>query len=129
MPLPTKTLPQFQDFVWEQLPFQRGMLGKEVISDVLAVAVQEWPDDALSGCAAGSSEEKEILEQLKGDVRRHLLLTYGSEKFGSIWIIALQILLPIIIDQMVKWWRRRKEHRGRIRIWRRKWVNGSEGQS
>lgn len=127
MALPTKTLPQFQDYVWEQLPFQRGMLGKEVVQDVLSVAVQEWPDELLSQCAANSPEEMRVLEELKSSVKRHLQLTYGPDKFGSLWLVALQILLPIIIDQMVKWWRRRKEHRGRIRIWRRKWVNGNEG--
>lgn len=123
----TATLQQFQEFVWDRLPLQRHKLGREVVNDVIAVAVQEWPDELLSQSKSGDSIELEAVQGLKQSVRRHMELVYGEEKFGSFWIIALQIMLPIIIDQMLRWWRRRKENRGRIRIWRRKWVDGTEG--
>lgn len=122
----TTTLPQLQEYIWEQLPHQRSMLGREAVFDAINVAIQEWPDEELCGCKSGDTAELKATEQLEGSVRRHLRLAYGAEKFDSMWIIALQILLPIIVDQLLKWWRRRKEHQGRIRIWRRKWVNGTE---
>lgn len=124
----TGTLPQFQEYVWEQLPYQRGMLGKEAVYDVVNVAIQEWPDELLCSCDPDSQAEAQVTGELGASVRRHLRLAYGAEKFDAMWIIALQILLPIIIDQVLKWWRRRKENRGRIRIWRRKWVNGDTQQ-
>lgn len=125
MALPTTTLLQFQDYIWAGLPFQRSMAGREVVRDVVSAAVQEWPDELLSSAKAGSDEETALIQKLTEDVRRHLQLVYGDEKFGSLWIIALQLLLPIIINQMLMWWRRRKEHKGRVRIWRRKWINGT----
>lgn len=126
MPRRTASLSQFQESVWEQLPQSRGMLGKEVVYDVVSVAIQEWPDELLCGCDPGSPAEVKVTSQLESSVRRHMRFAYGAEKFDAMWIIALQILLPIIVDQILKWWRGRKEHRGRVRIWRRKWVNGSE---
>lgn len=127
MARPTTTLSQFQEFLWEELPYQRGMLGGEVVRDVIAVAVQEWPDEQLSSAKPGSPDEDVIKAKLREDICRHMRLVYGDEKFGTLWLLALQILLPIIIDQMLKWWRKRKENKGRIRIWRRKWINGTEG--
>lgn len=124
MPPRTTTLPQFQEYIWDQLPYQRGLLGREALCDVVAIAVQEWPDDELSDTKSGDTGEIKAQGQLTANIRRHLILTYGQEKFDAMWVIALQILLPIIIDQMLKWWRRRKENRGRIRIWRRKWTDG-----
>lgn len=122
----TTTLPQFQEYVWELLPHQRSMLGREAVYDAISVAIQEWPDEQLSGCKSGDTEELKATEALEASIRRHLRLSYGTEKFDSMWVIALQILLPIIVDQILKWWRRRKENQGRVRIWRRKWVNGTE---
>jgi hypothetical protein len=119
----TTSLPEFQAYVWDQLPFQRGMVGKEAVYDAVNVAIQEWPDEQLCGCKSGDTEELKATEQLEASVRRHMRLAYGAEKFDALWVIALQLLLPIIVDQILKWWRRRKDHQGRIRIWRRKWVN------
>lgn len=124
MALPTKTLPQFQEYIWMSLPMRKHMAGKEAIYDAVAVAIQEWPDEQLSACRAGDESETVAAEELTKSVKRHLSLAYGDKKFGSLWIVALQILLPIIVDQILKWWRRRKENQGRIRLWRRKWVNG-----
>lgn len=122
----TTTLQQFQEFVYDQLPFNKGRVGREVIYDAVAVAVQEWPDKELLTAGAGSPEEEQATAELAKSIRRHLEVTYGEERFGVLWLIALQLLMPYIIEAILKWWRRRKEHKARIRIWRRKWVNGPE---
>lgn len=124
MALPTKTLPQFQEYIWHHLPMRKHMAGKEAVFDAVAVAVQEWPDEIISACKPGSDGETLATEELIKTVKRHMTLAYGENKFGVVWIIALQILLPIMIDLILKWWRRRKENQGRLRLWRRKWVNG-----
>lgn len=125
----TTTLPQFQEWVWEQIPVrQREKAGREMVYDMVAVAVQEWPDDELSQSGEGDEIEQEAVAKLKKTIARHLQLVYGEGKdeYGTIWLLVLQILLPIVISKMLEWWRKRKENRGRIRIWRRKWVNGTE---
>lgn len=126
----TTTLPQFQDYIWSQLPErQRERAGREVVNDLVAAAVQEWPDDQLSQSTSGDELEIATLTELRKTVTRHMQLMYGekaSGEYGMIWLIVLQIVLPIVIDKILEWWRKRKENRGRIRIWRRKWVNGTE---
>ena len=122
----TTTLQQFQEFVYDQLPPRRDRLGREAVYDAVAVAVQEWPDKELSAAAAGSPEEALATGELVKSMRRHLEVAYGEERFGVMWVIALQALLPYIIEAMLRWWRKRKENKARIRIWRRKWVNDPE---
>lgn len=126
MPRPSANLHAFQEQLWNELPHQRSMLGREVVYDSVAVAIQEWPDARLSQYDAGSDGEKATLRSLKSSVKRHLRLMYGEERFDSMWVIALQLILPILVDQILKWWRRRKDNRSRLRMWRRKWVNGDE---
>jgi hypothetical protein len=63
----TTTLPQFQEYVWELLPHQRSMLGREAVFDAINVAIQEWPDELLCGCKSGDTAE------LKADDATHTL--------------------------------------------------------
>ena len=126
MPLPTRTLEQLQEWVWSELPVRKNVAGKEAVFDAVSAAVHEWPDEELSASRAGSDQEMTSMLALSKSVRRHMALVYGEKQFGSVWVVALQVLLPLIVDLILKWWRRRKEHRARIRMWRRKWVNGSE---
>lgn len=126
MPLPTRTLVQFQEWIWSELPVRKNVAGKEAVFDAVAVLVQEWPDDCLSDSKDGDDAELAALQIVYRSCKRHMAFTYGEQKFASIWVPALQILLPLIVDLILKWWRRRKEHRARLRMWRRKWVNGTE---
>lgn len=125
MAAPLKTLPMMQEYIWECLPMRKYMAGREAVFDTVMVLVQEWPDDMLAHTKSGDTGEVIAKGELEKSVRRHLTLTYGEKKFGTLWIVALQILLPIIIDLLLDWWRRRKDHRGWLRMWRRRWV--SEG--
>lgn len=126
MARPPMTLQQFQEKLWDELPHQRSMLGREAVYDTIAIAIQEWPDDLLAQVESGADGERQALQSLLKTVRRHLRLMYGDDRFEAMWVIALQIVLPILIDQLLKWWRRRKDNRSRLRMWRRKWVNGEE---
>lgn len=119
-----KTFDDFRERIWEDLPARKHAIGKEAVFDAIAVVVQEWPDDILSQTKSGDTGEIVATRELAKTVKRHMALTYGEQKFGVLWLLALQILLPILIDQILKWWRRRKENQGRLRIWRRRWVNG-----
>lgn len=118
-----KTLPLMQEYVWDRLPMRKYMAGREPVFDAVVVVIQEWPDEILVHTKSGDTGEVVAIKELTKSVKRHLTLTYGEKKFGSVWIIALQILLPLIIDLILKWWRRRKEHQGWLRLWRRKWVS------
>lgn len=115
------TLNQFQQYVWEQLPPRREVAGREVVSDLVALAIQEWPADVLSQAEPGSPEEREALRGLLVSMKRQAEFMYGQKQFAGLWIIALQILLPIIVKMILEWWRKRKDNRRRLLMWRRKW--------
>lgn len=119
-----KTFQDFQESIWLALPVRKHRLGKEVVYDCIAVIVQEWPDTVLSATKSGDTGEVLATQELLKTVKRHLVLAYGEDKFGSFWIIALQVLLPVMVDHVLRWWRQHRNNKGRLRIWRRKWVNG-----
>jgi hypothetical protein len=130
MSRPTTSFPQFQDYIWSQIPErQRDRVGREMVNDLVSVVVQEWPDEQLSQANPKGSAELEALGELRKTAARHLQLAYGDEKASEmslVWMFLLQFILPIVLEKTLEWWRKRKENRGRIRIWRRKWVNDTE---
>jgi hypothetical protein len=121
-----KDLREFQQYIWDNLPERKHRLGRELIYDCVSVAVQEWPDDILAHTHSGDTGELIATKELIRTIRRHLALTYGDDRFHSLWLLALQIMLPILVDQILRWWRRNNNNRKRLRIWRRGWVNGQE---
>jgi hypothetical protein len=120
------TFSQFQQYVWARLPPRRNAAGQELVADLVALAVQEWPVDVLSQAAPGSDEEREALATVIVSIKRQAEFIYGQKRFASLWFIALQILIPIIVRVILDWWRERKDNRARLILWRRKWhVDGA----
>jgi hypothetical protein len=119
---PVQNFADLQQYVWERLPARKHALGREVVFDCVAVAVQEWPGGILENTKSGDTGEVIATRELARSVRRHLVLTYGENRFGSLWFLALQVLLPVLIDVMLRWWRSRKENRARLRYWQADWV-------
>lgn len=119
----TATLSQFQRYVWESLPLRREAMDQEFVDDLVLIAVQQWPNDELSQASAGSEEEAELIRRLQWDIRRLLELTYGQERFNGYWILGARIVIPQAVEVIRKWWRRRKDNRAKIGIWRRRWVS------
>ena len=130
MPRPTsfKTL---QEYVWQKLPRRRTMVGKEAVFDAVSVAVQEWPSQkfeafadlaVLSEPGEASSQETAALKDLEGNIKRQMDLVYGDRKFGFVWVIALQFILPIIIRVIYDWWKKRKQNSDLLSSWQSKLV-------
>lgn len=120
----TATLPQFQHYVWETLPIRKSVVGREIVDDAVMLAVQQWPAEELSMVDAKSPQEVALLHRTMWDVRRMLELLYGSERFLGYWLVGMRALLPHLIDVVRVWWRKRKDNRAKVAIWRRKWCNG-----
>jgi hypothetical protein len=102
----------------------RSIVGREVVDDAVMIAVQQWPSDELSQSGSRSPEEMVLMHRLAWDVRRMLELLYGSDRFLSHWMIGLRFLIPQMLNVMRDWWRKRKDNRAKIIVWRRKWCNG-----
>lgn len=118
----TATIRQFQRFVWESLPIRREALGQEFISDIVLLAVQQWPAEELSQAAPDTPEEAEAIRSLQWDIRRMAEFIYGEERFAGFWLLGARAVIPLVVEVIRKWWRRRKDNRAKIGIWRRRWV-------
>lgn len=119
---PTSTLKQFQRYVWNRLPPRRTVAGEEVVFDIVALAVTEWPSEALSQADPESLEEFNALRTLILSIKRQAEFMYGQKRFAGLWLAILQMLIPMIVQAILDWWRQRKDHRARLLMWRRKWV-------
>lgn len=119
----TATLPQFQNYVWNLLPIRREAVGREMVDDIVLVAVQLWPTEALSQLDAGSTEEADELRRLAWSIRRILEFVYGSVRFNGYWLLGANSVVLMVIDIMRAWWRKRKDNRAKIGIWRRRWTH------
>ena len=118
----TATIQQFQRYVWETLPVRKAAVGPEIVGDAVLIAVQHWPSDRLSEVDPNSPAEVDLMHRLGWDIRRILECIYGSERFVGYWLIGLRTLIPQLIDVVRVWWRKRKDNRAKIGIWRRKWA-------
>jgi hypothetical protein len=117
----TATIPQFQKYCWGLLPIRKQVLGQEVVFDCIVAGIQFWPVEELSQAETGSKEEADAIKFLEKDINRLLVLLWGDDRYRSFQILGLEQLLPELLTLMLHWWRRRKDNRGRIIIWRRKW--------
>ena len=117
----TSTIRQFQDYMWNSLPVRRAAVGREVIDDVVLLAIQFWPVEELSQAAPRSKEEFVSLADLADDIRRVFVLVYGLERVEALLLLGLDKINPLVIDNLCDWWRRRKDNRAKLIIWRRRW--------
>lgn len=118
----TSSLPQFQRYVWECLPIRKEAVDREVIDDVVLVAIQCWPVEHLAQTQHGSQEELIVLSVVSADIRRILTFVYGEDRFRGYWLIGLRSLMPQVVSVINGWWQRRKDNRAKINTWRRKWM-------
>jgi len=115
---------KFQQWVWDSLPMRKHACGKERVFDVVAVVVQEWPDEALANCRSGDTAEVIAVKDLVASTKRHLALAYGEREFGFIWMFILNLMVGQIIQLIISWWRRSSQNPSKLRVWKRKWNNG-----
>ena len=118
----TATIPQFQRYVWESLPIRREAVDREFMDDLVLIAIQQWPSDELSQATPGSAEEADAMRQVQWDIRRIMEFTYGQERFNGYWLLGARTLIPQAVEVVRQWWRRRKDNRAKVSIWRRRWV-------
>ena len=117
----TTTLSQFQQYVWDRLPPRREVAGREMVDDLVALAIQEWPVDLLSQADPDSTAQVEAMREMVVSMKRQAEFIYGQKRFAGVWFVALQMLIPIIVQVILEWWRHRKVNRSRLTIWRRRW--------
>lgn len=118
----TATIPQFQRYVWESLPIRKEAIDREFVDDLVLITIQQWPAEELSQASPGSAEEADAIRRLQWDIRRIMELTYGQDRFMGYWLLGARTVIPQLVEVIRRWWRRRKDNRAKIVIWRRRWV-------
>jgi len=118
----TATLSQFQMYVWEALPVRKAVVGREVVDDIVTLAVQQWPVEDMSEANSDPKQESALMHRLAWDVRRMMEVIYGADRFVGLWVVGLKAVLMQVLEVMRTWWHRRKDNRAKIVIWRRRWV-------
>lgn len=118
----TATLPQFQNYVWELLPIRKEAVGRELVNDIVLAAIQFWPNEELSQADTGSPEEATEMRRVAWSVRRVLEFVYGYDRFQGYWLMGAKSVLTMVLEIIRMWWRRRKDNRAKITVWRRKWM-------
>ena len=118
----TSNVKQFQQYMWDSLPVRRIAVGREAVDDVSLLAIQLWPVEELCQTDRCSKEEVVILADLACDIRRIMCFVYGVDAFEGLWLIGMRQIMPQLLDNMVDWWRRRKDNRAKVVLWRRRWM-------
>jgi hypothetical protein len=117
---------RFQDRIWNSLPIRKKAVGREIIDDVIAIAIQMWPSDGLAQADKGSVEEDMLLAVLLTDIRRIMCLLYGKQEWHAYVLVGLSSLNPHILAMILDWWRRRKLNRTKLKTWQEKWTSDDE---
>lgn len=118
---------RLQSKIWDILPDKKHAAGKEKVFDIIAVVVQEWPEQEF-GKIKESPEDASVAtipsyRKLVRAVKRHMDLLYGQEEeFGTLWIIALEILVSQIIRLILRWWLENRRNQRTLRNWRQRWA-------
>ncbi len=102
---------------------RREAVGRELVNDIVLAAVQFWPNDELSQTNPGSEEEATEMRRAAWSVRRVLEFVYGHDRFQGYWLMGAKSVLSMVLEIIRMWWRRRKDNRAKITIWRRKWLH------
>ena len=97
-------------------------MGREMVDDIVLVAVQLWPVEHLSQADANSQEQVVVLAALAADVRRILEAVYGEDRFRGYRLLGVNQAILRVIEAIHGWWHRRKDNRAKMNTWRRKWV-------
>jgi len=107
--------------VWSRLPVRKYLVGYNRVFDVISALVQEWPEQAISGCKSGETPEVQALQELSASCKRHLALIYGRE-----WDEWESHLTPVIWQSawlILQWYRQKPSSKDSMSNWRSNWVH------
>lgn len=116
------TFRKFTKWVWRSLPVRKIVIGEEAVGDIVMIAVQFWPVEALSASADGSSEQADVLRKLCEDVVRVMGFVWGEERYKAFSLLGVEPMIAIVISVIHEWWKGNKARRGHLNNWRRNWI-------
>lgn len=114
------TLADFKQHIWEELPPVRRMLvGREVVDDLVEIAVHQWESQMLIHCT-DDAQRKTVTSNILRSVRRGYQAISGKDpqEYGLVWAVLLQAVASLVVQLILQWWLDRRMNRVRLEVWR-----------
>jgi hypothetical protein len=114
------TLAEFKGYIWSELPpFRRMLVGREVVDDLVEIAVHQWESEMLVHCA-DDIERQAVTANILRSVRRGYQAISGRDpqEYGLVWAMLLQAVASLVVQLILQWWLAKRMNRVRIQVWR-----------
>lgn len=115
------TLGDFKEHVWGELPpIRRMLVGREVVNDLVEIAVHNWESQVLSHCA-NDAQRQVVASSILRSVRRGYQAISGreAEEYGVFfWPILLQAVASLVVQLILQWWLDKRMNRVRLEVWK-----------
>jgi hypothetical protein len=115
------TLAEFKAEIWGDLPpIRRMLVGREVVDDLVEIAVHNWEGQMLAQCSS-DDERKIVAGNILHSVRRGYQAISGREpeEYGVFfWPILLQAVASLVVHLILQWWLAKRINRVRLEVWK-----------
>jgi len=113
------TLSGLQDTIWQRLPLRKRIVGREVVNDLVQLAVESWPVDLMNH-AADDTERAVVCLEIERSVKRLYMAcsTTDAITVGILWTFVLQALVSMIVERILAWWLERRANRALLVAWK-----------
>lgn len=115
------TLAEFKQNIWEEMPpFRRMIVGREVVDDLVEIAVHQWEPENLIACVDDTQREV-VTENILRSVRRGYQAISGRDpqEYGLVWAMLLQAVASLVVQLILQWWLDKRMNRVRLDVWRK----------
>lgn len=113
-------LAEFKDHIWSEMPPVRRMLvGREVVNDLVEIAVHQWESDMLVHCT-DDVQRQTVAANILRSVKRGYQAISGREpqEYGIFWAMLLQAVASLVVQLILQWWMAKRMNRVRLEVWK-----------
>lgn len=118
---------EFQKYVWGRMPVRKYLCGHNRIFDVVAVAVQEWPEEDICHSQSGDTLEVASLHSLAASCKRHLALVYGEPQWDE-WATTMGPVIYQVLWIILQWYRQKPDSVRSLGKWKWNWCYKNKGK-
>lgn len=112
------SLADLQVIVWRELPLRKRIAGRQVVNDLVQLAVEAWPAESM-GSAADDAERDAVCQEVERSVKRMYFACSSADNItmGILWVFLLQALASIVVKKILEWWLERHANRALLLAW------------
>lgn len=116
--VPQMNLADLQAQCWADLPpIRKRLVGRDVVNDLLQLAVANWSGDYLAACRDNQQRDVYVHALLTQVKREHQAAgDKDPNEYGFIWVFLLQAVAVAVVQWLVAWWLERLSHRALLTV-------------